>query len=164
MNFKTDAEGIADIFAIAFMFLLIVFAGTVLHSWALVPMRSSLDRQLQLKSEHMYKALELSHIKSYSISYMDAISENLVLVQPVVPGDYLRQRLDSALAYLSPPGYGVIVSVRCESEGASWLQVYPTDAGIPSLDVKQATFRGKLTLMAVENRFDLDAEVTIFER
>ena len=159
-----DQKGIADVLSIAFMFLFVVLAGTVLHAWALGPMASVSDRMQQQKCEHLYKTLELSYVENYSISYFDAIADNLVLAQPVEPGDYLRQRLDNALAYLCPLGYAGVVSVQCESEGTPWLQVYPTNAGLPSSEMKQVTFKGKLTLMAVENRFDLDAEVTIFER
>ena len=162
-----DQMGIADVLAIAFMFLLIVFSGTMLHAWAKGPMASSLDRQLQQKTEHLYKTLELAHVENYSISYLYAIVDNLVLAQPTVESEYLKMRLDNALAYLRPSGFGVWVNLVCPSEGTTWSQVHPSDAGPPTLETKQFTFKGKISMIRAEAAGDrvvgVDVAVVIFK-
>lgn len=160
-----DEKGIADVFAIAFMFLLVVFAGTVLHSHALVPLTSSTERMLQLQTEHLYKTLEQAYVKNYSLTYLSAIADNLVLTQPLVPGGYLRDQLHEMLAYLRPPGHGVRVTLAVGEN--TWDQIYPTDARPPAPRTKQFSFKGKVCVIraeADENRVVMvNASLTIFE-
>jgi len=161
-----DERGVSDILSIAFMFLIVVFAGVLLHSYRFDAINSASDRQLQLKTEYLYRTLELSQVDNYSLSYFGAVAENLMGITPqVVPGDYLQSRVDIALSYLRPPGYAVMI--RLVHENSSWEQLYPGDAGIPGNEVEKFTFSGKITVIiakAGENRVaQADASLTVFK-
>ena len=165
LDIKKDTKGIADVFVIAFMLLMVVLAGSMLHGQALLPLASSMDRQRQQQAEHLYKTLELAHVENYSVSYLSAIADNLVLIHPLVPGEYLREQLDGALAYLRPSGYGVWINLVHGRN--TWDQIYPTDASPPELTTKQFSFKGKISVIraeVAENRVVMvDANVTIFK-
>lgn len=160
-----EGGGVSDILSIAFMFLIVVLAGVLLHSYRYDAINSAANRQLQLKTEYLYRTLELSHVDDYTLSYLDAIAENVLGIAPqVVPGDYLRSRVDNALFYLRPPGYAVVLELT--HENSSWVQVCPSDAGTPAPDVEKFIFSGKVTIIiaeAGENRVaQADASLTIF--
>lgn len=143
-----DDRGVSDILSIAFMFLIVVFAGVLLHSYRLGTISSASDRQLQLKTEYLYKTLEIAQVENYSLSYLGALAENVIGVTPqVVPGDYLHSRIDGLLSYLRSPGYAVMVELT--HENSLWVQVYPSDAGTPS-NVEKFTFSGKVTIIIAE--------------
>ncbi|MBC7219594.1 MAG: hypothetical protein H5T49_05650, partial [Hadesarchaea archaeon] len=94
-----ESRGVSDILPIAFMFLIVVFAGVLLHSYRFGAINSAVNRQMQLKAEYLYRTLETSQVENYSLSYLGAVAENVVGISPqIVPGDYLRERLDILLA------------------------------------------------------------------
>jgi hypothetical protein len=161
-----EKGGVSDILSIAFMFLIVVFAGVLLHSYRFGAINSAVDRQMQLKAEYLYRTLELSQVENYSLSYLGAVAENVIGVSPqVVPGDYLRSELDLLLSYLRPPGYAVVLELSYEN--SSWVQFSPKDVGPPAPDVEKFTFSGKFTIViagAGENRVaQANATVTIFK-
>ncbi|MFH1821019.1 MAG: hypothetical protein ABH852_01040 [Methanobacteriota archaeon] len=161
-----DDRGVSDVLSIAFMFLIVIFAGVLLHSYRFDTINSATNRQLQLKTEYLYRTLELSRVENYSLSYLGALAENVIGVTPqVVPGEYLRSRVDDALSYLRSPGYAVIIELT--HENSSWVQVYPSDIGTPSADVEKFTFSGRVTIIiaeAGENRVaQADASLTMFK-
>lgn len=163
-----ESRGISDILAIMFMFVIVIFSGVLLHTYRFDALDSATDRQLQMKTEYLYKTAELAQVENYSLSYFKAVAENLIEVgEPVVPSDYLRERIDNLLAYLSPPGYGVKIELTYENEDSSWVQVYPSDVGEPGPATTQFTFSGKLTTIiaeAGENRIaQVDAALTVFK-
>ncbi|MGC8816418.1 MAG: hypothetical protein ACP5PX_01165 [Candidatus Hadarchaeum sp.] len=163
----TERKGVSDVLSIAFMFLIVVFAGVLLHSYRLGAIDSAVSRQMQLKAEYLYRALELSQVENYSLSYLAAVAENVIGVSPqVVPGDYLRSRLDVLLSYLRPSGYGVVFEVR--HENSVWVQISPSDSGPPSPNVEKFSFSGKYTIVVAglaENRVaQAEATITLFRK
>lgn len=162
---RGDDRGVSDVLAIAFMFLIVVFAGVLLHGYRFDTISSAANRQLQLKTEYLYRTLELSQVENYSLTYFDGVAENLIRVTPqVVPGNYLRDQIEDVISYLRPPGYAVMVQLSYEN--SLWEQVYPGDAGVSENSAK-FNFAGKVTLIiadAGENRVaQVSAEVTIFK-
>ena len=91
----------------AFMFILLVFGAVLINAYSLRPLRAATDRQLELKCEYTYEALETSWVEPYTISFLRAAAENIVLNNPTVPGPYLHSAMENALDYLSPPGYEI---------------------------------------------------------
>jgi len=160
-----DERGVSDVLSLAFMFLLVILAGVLLHSYRFGTISSASDRQLQLKTEYLYRTLELSQVENYSLSYLGALAENVIGVEQVVPGDYLRSSLGDVLEYFSPQGYGVMVELA--NENSSWVQIYPDDSEKPSFETEKFTFSGKVTIIiagADENRVaQANASLTLFE-
>jgi len=109
--------GVADILAMAFMFALLILGAVLMHAYSLRPLQAATDRQLELKCEHIYKALETAWVEPYTVSFLRAAAENLVLDHPTVPGPYLRSVMENALGYLSPPGFEISVALT-NDEGA----------------------------------------------
>ncbi len=155
-------RGVSDVLTIAFMFLIVILAGVLLHGYRLGTISSASDRQLQLKTEYLYRTLELSEVENYSVSYFGAIAENVIGISAqLLPGDQLRASVGTALEYLHPPGYGVMIELS--GENATWSQIYPGDAGAPSASQEKFTFSGKVTLILAaggENRV-AQTEVTL---
>ncbi|HDI12642.1 MAG TPA: hypothetical protein ENF64_00835 [Hadesarchaea archaeon] len=126
-------RGVSDVLTMAFMFLLVIFSGVLLHAYGLDAISSATDRQLQMKAEYFYKTLELAQVENYSLSYFEAVAENLIgVTKPVVPGDNIREGICNLLAYLHPDGYGVKVELNYEN--SFWVQMYLFD--LP-LELKQ---------------------------
>ena len=166
VKLKRDDRGVSDVLAIAFMFLIAIFAGVLLHAYRPGAIGSATDRQLQMKAEYLYKTLDLAWVENYSLGYFWAVAENLIgVTEPVVPGDYLRERIDNLLAYLHPLGYAV--KIELTRENASWVQTYPAGAGPPSPAAEQFAFSGKVTIIiaeAGENRIaQVNAVLTMFK-
>lgn len=162
-----ESRGVSDILPIAFMFLIVVFAGVLLHSYRFGAINSAVNRQMQLKAEYLYRTLETSQVENYSLSYLGAVAENVVGISPqIVPGDYLRERLDILLAYLRPPGYGIVFELN--RGNSSWIQISPSDSGPPEANVEKFSFSGKYTIViaeADENRVaQVDVTITLFKR
>lgn len=111
-------RGIADLLAMAFMFILLVLAALLMHAYSLRPLSAATDRQLELKCEHLYKTLETAWVEPYTISFLRAVADNLVLERSIVPGNYLRSKTENALRYLCPQGY--TASVMLNFENKSW--------------------------------------------
>lgn len=110
-------QGVADILSMAFMFILLVFGAVLINAYSMRPLRAATDRQLELKCEYTYQALETSWVEPYTISFLNAAAENIVLEQSTVPGPYLRSSMENALDYLSPPGYDI--SLTFTSDGGT---------------------------------------------
>ncbi len=154
-------RGVADILAIAFMFVILVLAAVFMHSYSLRPLRAATDRQLELKSEHLYKTLELAWVRP-GVSFLRAAAENLLLEQPIVPGPYLRSVMENALEYLRPSGYAVAVSLSYEN--ASWELSWPEGAGLGLGAEKQFPRQGEMCLtMAGGENIAVPVTVRIFE-
>jgi hypothetical protein len=100
-------QGVADVLSMAFMFILLVFGAVLINAYSMRPLRAATDRQLELKCEYTYQALETSWVEPYTVSFLRAAAENIVLEQPTVPSPYLRSSMENALDYLSPPGYEI---------------------------------------------------------
>jgi hypothetical protein len=167
-----DCRGVSDVLAIAFMFLMAIFSGTMLHSYRFDAVNSAVNRQLSMKAEYLYRTLELAQVENYSMTYFEAIAENLMQVsEPVVPGDYLRERIDNLLAYYSsdnaviPSGYAVMIKLT--RENLSWEQFYPNNASEPSPYATRFQFSGKLTMIiagAENGMVQVDAMVALFKQ
>jgi hypothetical protein len=104
---RLKVEGVADILSMAFMFILLVFGAVLINAYSTRPLRAATDRQLELKCEYTYQARETSWVEPYTISFLSAAAENLVLDHPTIPGPYLRSAMENSLDYISPPGYGI---------------------------------------------------------
>jgi hypothetical protein len=111
------------------MFLFVVLVGILLHAYMLTPLRSATDRQLQLKSEYLYKTMETAWVEPYTESYLKAAADNLVLTTPTVPGEYLRSAMENALGYLLPQDHAVEITLT--HENGAWKLIYP-DVGPPA--------------------------------
>jgi len=147
---RMGERGISDVLSIAIMFLIAIFSGVLLHSYGASIIPSANNGQLQLKVEYAYKVLELSQVENSSLTYLEAISENLIMENigedASLPGDYVRERLDNVLEYIRPPGYGLVL--EAEYGGAEWVQVSP-----PGLTAENRNFRefsGKVTMVVAE--------------
>ena len=161
-SLRRDESGVSDVLAIAFMLLIAIFAGVLLHAYRLDAVTSAADRQLQLKAEYVYRTLELSQIENYSLSYFETIAENLLgLGETVVPENYLAEKIDNALSYLTPPNCST--EVELTKDNRSWIQTFPNQ---PGPTATQFTFSGTVTIIvaeAGENRVaQVNARVTIF--
>jgi len=153
-NLKGE-RGISDVLAIAIMFLIAMFAGVLLHSYGADAIPAANSRQLQLKVEYGYKVLELSQVENSSLTYLEAISENLVREkigsEASMPGVYLRERIDNLLEFIRPSGYGFVLELGYEN--LNWVQSSP-----PNLQTEEKGYHecsGKVTLIvggAGENR------------
>ncbi len=128
-KFVQEQRGVADVLAIAIMFLFVVLIGVLLHAYMLTPLRSATDRQLQLKSEYLYKTMETAWVDPYAKSYLTAAADNLVLTTPTVPGEYLRSAMENTLGYLLPHDYAAEISLTHENR--TWKLIYP-DVGPPA--------------------------------
>lgn len=114
---RLNENGIADVLAMAFMFILLILGAVLMHAYSLRPLRAATDRQLQLKCEHVYKTLETAWVEPYTISFLRAAAENLVLDHSTVLGPYLRSAMENTLDYLSPSDYDI--SATLTYDGAS---------------------------------------------
>ena len=128
------------------MLLIMLIAAAYLYSSSFAAIPAARARQLQLKSAYLYRTLELSQIGDYSVSYFQAIAENLVEVgEPAVPGEVIENRLLSVLEFLKPSDCGVLVELSYENR--SWVEVVPENAS-PAGD--EYSFTGTVTLVIAE--------------
>ncbi|MDI6819888.1 MAG: hypothetical protein QMC89_03170 [Candidatus Hodarchaeaceae archaeon] len=109
---RLGVRGIADVLAMVFMFVLLVLGAVLMHAYTLRPLQAAVDRQLELKCEHLYKAVETAWVEPYTVSFLKAAADNLVLENPVVPGDHLRSQMFAAIDYLRPHDFVVSISLR----------------------------------------------------
>jgi hypothetical protein len=109
-------KGVADVLSMAFMFILLVFGAVLINAYSLRPLRAATDRQLELKCGYTYEALGTSWVEPYTISFLRAAAENIVLENPTVPGPYLRSAMENALDYLSPLGYDISSTFTSDGE------------------------------------------------
>jgi len=168
-GFARDDRGISDILAMAFMFLMVIFAGVLLHAYRSDAISSAANRQLQMKAEYLYKTLELAQVENYSLSYFEAVAENLIGVTEPVVSENLENRIGNLLAYLRPPNYTVMVKLTYKNyENENFSQSYSSGIGEPDNRVTQFTFSGKVTIIiagaAAENRVaQVDAVLKMFK-
>jgi len=155
-------DGVADVLAMAFMFVMLVLAAVFMHAYSLRPLRAATDRQLELKSEHLYMTMDLAWVDPYNVSFLRATAENLLLEQPIVPGPHLRSAMENVFEYLCPPRYAVAVSLSYDN--ALWELSWPEGAGLGVGADKQFTRQGgvRLTLAGGEN-IAVPVTVRIFE-
>jgi len=164
-GFARDDRGISDILAMAFMFLMVIFAGVLLHAYRSDAINSAANRQLQMKAEYLYRTLELAQVENYSLSYFEAAAENLIgVTEPVVPKNYLDNQIGDLLAYLCPPNYTVVVKLTYEN----FSRLYPSGISEPDNTATQFTFLGKVTIIiagaATENSVaQVDAVLVMFK-
>lgn len=123
---RIGARGIADVLAMAFMFVLLVLGAVLMHAYTLRPLQAAVDRQLELKCEHLYKAVETAWVEPYTISFLKAAADNLVLENPVVPGDYLRSQMFAVIDYLRPHDFAVSISLRYDQR--TWELICPENS------------------------------------
>lgn len=161
-----EEKGISDILAITFMVMFAIFAGVLLHAYRSDAIFSATDRQLQLKTEYLYRTLELSQVENYSLTYFQGVAENLLAITDlVVPTEVLQDGIENVLEYIRPSGYGALIKLEYENE--LWEQVSPSGTAKPGSDVAQFKFNGKVTIIiaeAGENRVaQVSADVTLFK-
>jgi hypothetical protein len=157
-----ETAAVADILAMAFMFVILVLAAVFMHSYSLRPLRAATDRQLDLKSQHLYKTLELAWVDPYSVSFLLGAAENLLLGQPTVPGPYMLSAMENTLEYLRPFGYAVAVSLSYDN--ASWELSRPQGVGSGLGAEKQFVRQGEVRLtMAGGENIAVLVTVRIFE-
>lgn len=144
-KFVRERRGVADVLAIAMMFLLVVLIGVLLHAYMLTPLRSATDRQLQLKSEYLYKTMETAWVGPYTKSHLKAAADNLVLDTPTVPGEYLRSAIENTLEYLLPQGHAIEITLTHENR--TWKLIYP-DVGPPA--GKRFSHSGSISVIKAE--------------
>lgn len=155
-------RSVADILAMTFMFVVLVLAAIFMHAYSLRPLRAAADRQLELKSEHLYMTLELAWVEPYSVSYLRAAAENLLLEEPIVPGPHLLSAMENTLEYLRPPGYAVAISLSYD--GILWELSWPEGAGLGLSAEKQFVRQGEVRLtMAGGENIAVSVTVRIFE-
>jgi len=159
-KFVRERRGVADVLAVAIMFLLVVLIGVLLHTFMLTPLRSSTDRQLQLKSEYIYETLATAWVEPYSKSYLRAAADNLVFTEPTIPSAYLSSAMENVLEYLVPPGYAAEVTLTYGDNRNTW--------GLPISAGKQFIHSGTISVIRAnpapgENRtIRVQATVTLF--
>ncbi|MEM2877994.1 MAG: hypothetical protein QXG10_00345 [Candidatus Hadarchaeales archaeon] len=160
-------RGISDILSIAVMFIIAILAGVLLHSYGIDAISSANGRQIQMKVEYAYKVLELSNVENSSLTYLEAISENLVMENfgsdASLPGEYIIDRTENVLGYICPQGYGLELELRYGDN--RWVQTFPPDAHADTVAFRE--FSGKVTLIIAgkgENRVaQVNAKLKMFE-
>jgi len=159
--FSKDMRGVADVLATAFMFLIVIFAGILLHRYSTGPLESATDRQLALKSDFIYATLDKAYVGTYAVNYLRAAAENFVLSQPTVPEDYLRSSMENTLKCLCPPDYAIEVKLWDENENHSpWKLVCPLDAGSSDVSIKQFAHRGMVSITLARTGEEAEEEIT----
>lgn len=156
-------RGISDVLSIAMMLLIAILSGTLLHSYGSDTIPAANGRQLQMRVEYAYKVLELSQMENSSLTYLEAISENLVMenlgAEAIFPGDYTRERVENVLGSICPQGYGLELELKYR--GNTWLQRYPPDLLGHG---EYYEFSGKVTLVVarVKTIAQVDASLKMF--
>lgn len=123
---RLTERGIADVFAIAFMFIILILGSAIMHAHGLRPLQAATARQLKLKCEYLHGMLETSWVEPYAIGILKAAAEQIVLESPTVPDQYLRLYVTTVLEHLRPSGYGVVVLLS--QNGKAWMLTCPEQA------------------------------------
>lgn len=103
---RLNEKGVSDIIVVAFMFILLVLASVLVHQYQTRALESAAHRQNGLKSTHLYKSLEKSEVNPYGVSALNAAAEQLVLKDPTVPENHLREWLENTTNFLLPDDLG----------------------------------------------------------
>jgi hypothetical protein len=164
---KLDEKGVADVITIAIMFILVVFAGMLLHVWSLGPLESVEDRQFELRSLCTYQVLDKAWVDPYSQSFLRAAAEQMAVENANVPKGVLENYANEIVEFLAPDEYGVVVKLTDEdNENNRW----PENENIwPWTFTENAKYYAtlgqvSLTRATSENRiFVAKVEVTLFE-
>lgn len=163
MEGMTGERGISDVLSIAMMFLIAIFSGIILHSYGSGAISAANERQMQMRVEYAYKVLELSQLENSSLTYLEAISENLVMEnlgsEALLEGEYVRERVEDLLQSLRPAGYGFELELRYHEN--RWIQRCPSGGAAPE---KYYEFSGKVTLVVGGTNLtaQVDADLRMF--
>ncbi|MCD6248498.1 MAG: hypothetical protein J7J17_03525 [Hadesarchaea archaeon] len=126
---RIDRRGVSDVLAVAFMFILLAMATVFISNFIALQLEPAIDRQLELKSEHLYQALKNSWVMPHGLPIIRAIAEQLIIPEePTVDNDYLASYLENTLEYLLPQGYGAAVKLVYGEK--VWELTYPTGAEV----------------------------------
>ncbi|KXB09236.1 hypothetical protein AKJ46_00705 [candidate division MSBL1 archaeon SCGC-AAA833K04] len=116
---RLGEKGVSDIIVVAFMFILLVIASVLVHQYQTRDLNSAADRQNELKSTQLYKSLEKTEVNPYGIPALDAAAEHLVLKEPTVPENYLREWLENTTDFLLSKDLGVELTLTYEEN--KWI-------------------------------------------
>lgn len=164
---KLDEKGVADVITIAIMFILVVFAGMLLHVWSLGPLNSVEDRQFELRSLCTYQVLNKAWVDPYSQSFLRAAAEQMAVENANVSEEALENYAAEIMDFLAPDGYGVVVKLTEEdNENNRWPENENIWSWTFTGNEKHYTAIGQvsLTRASPENRiFVAKVEVILFE-
>lgn len=122
---RLGQQGVSDIVAIAFMFIILVIAAVLVHGFALDSLHAAADRQSELKVEHLRETLQQSTVNPYGVPALEAAAQLLVLEEPVVDYSSLDPWMENTLGYLCPPDHGIELRLSYNDNNLLW--VYPSD-------------------------------------
>ncbi len=124
---RLGQRAVSDMLVIAFMFILLAMAAVFVFDLTARQLEAASDRQMELKSQHLYQTLRLSGLDEYpGTTAIDAAAHQIAVDDPSVPDDYLRSWLEETLDYLLPQGYAVTIEVSHEND--DWTFTYPDAA------------------------------------
>lgn len=118
---RLGERGVSDIVVIVIMFIFLVLSAALLLGYTSGGISAAEDRQIELKADHLHRALERAEVRS--VPALQAAAEQLVLKDPRVESDYLNSWMENTLEFFSPPDYGVEVSLV--GENATWGVICP---------------------------------------
>ncbi len=150
-------EGVSDIVVIAFMFILLVMAVTLLFGYNTNTLEAAADRQMELKTNFLHRSLERSEVRP-GVQALDAAAEQLVVKNPAVEGEYLQDWMENTLKFLRPVDHGVIVTLN--ENNRFWEVSYPENTS-PGSGISS---EGSVTITKAGGEVVLvDVRVTVFE-
>lgn len=119
---RLGKSGVSDVVVIAFMFILLVLSIPFLFGYTSRGLDSAAERRAELKLNHLQRTLEEAEVRP-GISALEAAAEQLVVKNPTVEENYLRNWMENNLDFLRPTGYEAKLSLSIN--GKSWKMTLP---------------------------------------
>ncbi len=156
---RLGQRGVSDIVAIAFMFIILVIAAVLVHSFMLGSLHAAADRQSELKVEHLRETLQRATVGSYVVPALEAAAQQLVLEEPVVEDSYLSSWMENALDYLCPPDHGIELKLSYNDNW--WGMTYPQEN---VREGEELVSRGNVTVTKTGGEvISVEIEIRMFE-
>ncbi len=132
-------------------------AVTLLFGYNTNTLGAAADRQRVMKTNFLHRSLEESEVRP-GIQALDAVAEHLVVSNPAVENEYLRDWMENTLNFLRPVGHGVVVTLS--EDNKVWRVSYPENAEVEGGVLSEGTVTitktgGELVL--------IDVKVRVFE-
>lgn len=155
---RLGQQGVSDMVAIAFMFILLVIAAVLVHGFFLSSLHAAADRQSQLKVEHLRETLQRLTVDPYRIQALEAVAQQLVLAEPVVDNGYLSSWVKGTLRYLRPPNHGIQLKLTYMDN--SWKIRYPNS----EREGEEFISRGNVTVIKTGGEIvSVEVEIKMFK-
>lgn len=120
-----DKGGVSDIVVIAFMFIFLIVAATILFGFTSNSLEAAASRQSELKKNYLNRTLERAWIRPGAPALKSA-AELLIVENPRVDNETVQSWMENTLDFLSPPGQGV--ELELHKDNRTWSVVQPENA------------------------------------